>query len=393
MKFNTPKPMINLIDKPMIYYLIDNVKKIVDEVIVVINESIDLKRDDVKVVYQTYPLGTADALKYAIPYIKEKGFTYIIPADTPLVDKNILDSLKPSHDLSILISKTDNPKGLGRIKGKKIIEERDLKNKDKRIKKYNTGIYLIKNECLKYVNLIKINERSKEYYLTDLVKYIKDFKFVFIEESYKIKGANNLIELKYLEDCLIKEIIKKHLLNGVKIDNSSIIGNDALIDSGVEIINSYILGNSRINENTIIISSRIIDSHIGSNCQIGPFSHIKMNSFVGNSSRIGNFVEVKNSKIDNFFKASHLSYIGDSEIGENVNFGCGSITVNYDGKNKHKTIIGNNSFIGSNSNLIAPIKLGCNTFVACGTTLTKDLDDYDFSISRPDLEIKRGYNK
>jgi bifunctional UDP-N-acetylglucosamine pyrophosphorylase/glucosamine-1-phosphate N-acetyltransferase len=203
-----------------------------------------------------------------------------------------------------------------------------------------------------------------------------------------------MIDSKYIKFLKNKNII---------IDSNSIIDKDAVI-----LANSIILGNSRIeknaiigpnsiiidsiiNENSYILNSYVVDSVIGLNTTVGPFANIKKNTTIGDKCRIGNYVEIKNSSIKNYTKAAHLAYIGDSEIGERCNFGCGSITVNYDGKNKYKTIVGNDVFIGSNSNLVAPIKLEDNSFIACGSTITSDVPKNTLSIARSRQINKTNY--
>lgn len=203
-----------------------------------------------------------------------------------------------------------------------------------------------------------------------------------------------MIDSKYVKFLKNKNII---------IDSNSIIDKDAVI-----LANSIILGNSRIeknaiigpnsiiidsiiNENSYILNSYVVDSVIGLNTTVGPFANIKKNTTIGDKCRIGNYVEIKNSSIKNYTKAAHLAYIGDSEIGERCNFGCGSITVNYDGKNKYKTIVGNDVFIGSNSNLVAPIKLEDNSFIACGSTITSDVPKNTLSIARSRQINKTNY--
>ena len=212
---------------------------------------------------------------------------------------------------------------------------------------------------------------------------------------------------QYLKD----NINNYHLSNGVILEDFDCeIGPDVLIEPGAiikkgsiilgesKIASNVIVGpyseivNSEIQSNSIINKSSIYNSKIGKNCQIGPYSHIRCNALINDNCRIGNYVEIKNSMLKCNVKSSHLAYIGDAHIGENVNFGCGSITVNYDGLSKNKTIIGDNSFIGCNSNIIAPIKLGDNTYIAAGSTITKDLNDGDFAIARAHQIIKSNYN-
>lgn len=175
--------------------------------------------------------------------------------------------------------------------------------------------------------------------------------------------------------------------NGVKISGKSII------KSGAKVLDGSVIQNSKIGKNALVQSSYVLDSEVGDETTVGPFAKIRANSKIKKNCRIGNFVEVKNSQIGDGSKCAHLTYIGDATVGQNCNFGCGSITINYDGVKKFKTTIGNNVFIGSNANIIAPVKLADNSFVCAGTTITKNLDKYDFAIGRPFATIKKGYAK
>lgn len=188
-------------------------------------------------------------------------------------------------------------------------------------------------------------------------------------------------------------IEKSEISNTAKIYDNNLILN-SVIEGGVVIFPNSVIINSIIKENTIVYSSYIEDSEIGCDCVVGPFAHIRPNTKIANNVKVGNFVEIKKSEIESGTKISHLTYVGDSVVGKNCNFGCGTITCNYDGKNKHKTIIGNNVFIGSNSNLVAPVEIKDNCFIAAGSTITKDLKENTFAISRvnqrekPKREIK-----
>ena len=188
-------------------------------------------------------------------------------------------------------------------------------------------------------------------------------------------------------------IEKSEISNTAKIYDNNLILN-SVIEGGVVIFPNSVIINSVIKENTIVYSSYIEDSEIGCDCVVGPFAHIRPNTKIANNVKVGNFVEIKKSEIESGTKISHLTYVGDSIVGKNCNFGCGTITCNYDGKHKHKTIIGNNVFIGSNSNLVAPVEIKDNCFIAAGSTITKDLKENTFAISRvnqrekPKREIK-----
>ena len=427
MKSDIPKCAFPILEKPMIQYIMDALDKTkVDKKIVVVGYKKEVFFELLKNVCfaeQKNQLGTADAVKAAIPYLDD-GITLIIPGDTPLINYERLNSLIEveltlNKDIALLTTYLDNPTGYGRIvreNGKiiRIAEEKDAYDDEKLIKEVNTGIMVVKNSFLKKaINKIGNNNAKKEYYLTDIVNFTDDITSVILDNNELLYGINDLYTLSLVEDMVRSEIIKRHTLNGVNIINKNTVTiyPDAEIDCGVTIYpNTFIKGhtiikkgafigpntelcNATVLENAKVKHSVVYDSTIGANTTVGPFAHIRMNTVIGPNNRIGNFVEVKNSVLGDTTKASHLSYLGDSQIGNNVNIGCGSITVNYDGRKKHKTIIGDNAFIGCNSNLIAPVTIGNNAFVAAGSTITNDVNDNDLAIARSKQINKNDYAK
>lgn len=425
MKTDLPKCTYPLLCKPMIEYIVDSLEEsCVDEIICVVgyksSEIKNILKDRVKYVYQESQIGTANAVLQALCLLDD-GISIVIPGDIPLIDSKIIDDLVINHssnDITITTLNLDNPTGYGRIIRNnsivKIVEDKDATEDELLIKEVNSGVFCLNNDILKkYIPLIKNNNIKNEYYFTDIVELANNhiIDSFSIKDEYKLTGINDLYALSKLEEYLIEEINKKHMLNGVNIINSKsvCISKDTVIDQGVTIYpNCVILGNTVIKKNCVIgpnsqltnviledgvycNSSVISDSKINSNCTIGPFSHIRMNCEINEDCRIGNFVEIKNSNLNKKNKASHLTYIGDCESGNNVNFGCGSITVNYDGKNKFKTIIEDNVFIGCNSNLVAPITIKSNSFIAAGTTVTKNVEQGDLVIGRVKQENKKGY--
>lgn len=430
MNVDYPKCAYPLLYKPMIKYLVDTLKKVnIANTICVVGYKkdiiIDILKDSVIYANQEKQLGSGDALKCARNYINSDGYVVVINGDMPLVSDMIINSLinnhiKNNNDITILTTKVDEPYGFGRIvrnNGKiiKIVEEIDANSGIKEIKEIYTGIFVVNNNLLSFLDKIDNKNNKKEYYLTDLINILitnKKIGSYYMPDSYKIRGINNLYQLSIIENKFRKDILKNHMLNGVNIINHDtvVIGSDVKIEQGVVIYpGSMILGKSIIGRNSIIGPDTIIEnsiissennikfsvisnSNIGNNNSIGPFCNIRLESIIGNNNRIGNFVEIKKSIIGNDNKMAHLTYVGDTECKNNVNFGCGCITANYDGKQKHKTIIGSNVFIGCNSNLIAPINIEDNCFIASGTTLTKDLVKDDFVISRVKEVIKHNYN-
>ena len=434
MHTDLPKCAYPILRKPMIEYIVENMENsTIDDVVVVVGhkkEDIkDILKDRVKYAVQEEQLGTGHAVISASDLLKEQeGYTFIIPGDVPLISQPVIDKILRAHremgnDLTVVSMIVNNPKGYGRILRDEygtivsIIEENDANEVQKTIREVNTGIYVVDNKIMfKILSSIKLNEKKKEYYLTDMVELMStDYKVnSFIVRNPEITmGVNDLYGISVAEKYLREDINRELMLTGVSIVNPETvtIGHSVKIERGAVIMpNTTITGdtvihanavigpntelhNAVINKNTSIKHSYVYDSVIGSNTTIGPFAHIRQNSVIGDNNRIGNFVEIKHSTIGNKTNAAHLSYIGDSEVGSHVNFGCGSVTVNYDGKLKHKTTIGNDVFIGCNVNLIAPINIGDNVFLAAGSTVTQDVPSGSLAIARGRQINKEDYTK
>lgn len=429
-----PKGAFIVIDKPMVVHAVNMLQEAqVDNIVVVVGHLKEVIYDileDLPVSFaeQKVQNGTASAAKVAESLLKDKeGDTLIIPADMPLISSELVEELFKVHkernnDLTVLSAFLDNPFAYGRIirdnNGNflRITEEVDATDDEKKIKEINSGLILCKNSLLfTELSKIKNNNKKKEYYLTDIVE-------IMIKDGYKVDaypttdsediiGVNDRYSLSLAEKTLSDRIKREHMLNGVTIrfPETVMIGED--VDLGTDVTiepNTIIYGFTRIGDHSIIgpnteIDSSIIGSNtrvrmslvsnssVGSNTTVGPFAHLRDKAIIGDRNRVGNFVEVKNSSLGTNTKASHLAYIGDSEIGSNVNFGCGAITVNYDGKNKWRTIIKDNAFIGSNSNLIAPIEIEENAYIACGSTVNHNVPEGALVIARARQVTKEGY--
>ena len=433
MKTELPKCAFPLLKKPMVTYIIEALESInIDQIICVVGHKKevlqDILKDRVKYAIQEEQLGTGHAVKCALDFIDDNGYTIILPGDTPLIDKEILDQLIEVHksnknDFTIGTIVLDNPFGFGRIVRDssnsvlRIVEEKDASEEERKIKEINTGLFLVDNFLLKKALLeIKNNNAKGEYYLTDIVEILsKEAKIgtFTIKDTYKLNGINDLYTLSLVEKQFREAILKKHMLNGVNIVNPETvtIGNDVTIEAGTTIYQgSLILGKTSIGRNCVVgpnseifnstlkdgsklLHSVCYDSTLEENSSVGPFSHIRMNTVVGQDNRIGNFVEMKNSVIGPKTNVAHLTYVGDTDCGGGVNFGCGTVTVNYDGKNKYRTTIGDNVFIGCNSNLIAPVNIGSESFIAAGSTITDSIEENDFAIARAKQVTKKGYAK
>lgn len=431
MKTEMPKCAFPLLKKPMIEYVVDALKKAkLDSTICVIGHKKEvfeeLLKDKVSYAIQEEQLGTAHAVLMTKEFIKEDGFSIIVPGDKPLIDDEMINNLIKSHlkngnDLTVGVHYVDNPKGFGRILRDenlnvvRVIEDRDASAAEKKIREVNSGIYCINNKLLFEAISQTSNENARhEYYLSDIVRILasnhKVDTYTF-DDSFKLNGINDLPTLAMFEEDLKREINLKHMMNGVYLMNPDtiVISPDAKIGSGTTIYpGCMIMGNTKIGKNCVVgpytetmnavfednvtcKQSVVYDSKILSGATVGPFTHLRMNSTVGVNDRIGNFVEMKNSTLGEKTNVAHLTYIGDTTCGSHVNWGCGTVTVNYDGKNKHKTIIGDNVFIGCNTNLIAPIKVASDSFIAAGSTVTYNIEQGEFVIARTRQEAKRGY--
>ena len=343
--------------------------------------------------------GTGGAIKQF--YNSNKNFDYylVLLADTPIFDYKIInnflsDGIKSKVDISVLSQNANNPSGYGRIilnKDRliKIVEESDCNADEKNVKLVNTGIFLISKKSIKNVFSLIKNKIKKEYYITDLIdiSYKQNLKLkAYINDKSPILGVNNFKELNDLEK-ISQDIIKSKLINsGVKIlhPETVYIETDVQISKDVIIEPNVVIkkGVKILKGTTIKSFSYLENCYVGKNCLIGPFARLRPEAILQDDVKIGNFVEIKNSKLASKVKVNHLSYLGDSTIGKNSNIGAGTITCNFDGKNKFHSKIGDNCFIGTNSSIIAPVNIGNNSYIAAGSVITKNVPKNYFSISR-----------
>lgn len=352
--------------------------------------------DSVKYAYQDELLGTGHAVMQATKYLEgKKGKVVILYGDVPIIRKETLENLivksfKNKEYATLLTAIYENPTGYGRIirdEGgniKAIVEEKDANMYEKEIKEINSGIYCFDiEELLSALKEIKPNNAQGEYYLTDVIKIMNDKGLktgaVIVEDNTEILGVNDRAQLELLTRVLRMRINAEHMRKGVTIEdsNSTYIHDNVII--GVDTV---------IHPNTTIKSGVII----GNNCEIGPNAYVREGCIIGNDVKVGNFVELKKAKIGDRTKIPHFIYLGDTEIGEDCNVGCGTITCNYDGKNKNKTVIGDRAFIGSNVNLVAPVTLGDDVLIAAGSTITEDVPSNNMGIAR-ERQINKPYKK
>lgn len=432
MRSDLPKVLQPLAHKPLLGYVIDASMSVnPNQLVVVYGYGGDLVKksfpsEHIQWVEQKDQLGTGHAVQQAIPLIKDEGCTLILYGDVPLIDQETIQRLikKGQKNLVVLTYLKENPKGYGRIVRKddriqKIVEEKDCDASQKNIKEINTGIMCAPNHLLKNW-LTRLNNQNvqKEYYLTDIVGLSIEDNIEVLSESadneVSITGINSKFELATMERNYQLMTAKKLMEEGVTIIDPSRIdirgevtaGQDVLIDVGCIFEGKVILGNhvkiaayshikdSVIGDHTSIEPySHIVQSVIGENCRVGPFARLRPGTKLQNKVHIGNFVEIKNSEVNNETNINHLSYVGDSLVGKSVNIGAGTITCNYDGANKHPTTIEDDVFIGSNTALVAPIKIGKGATIAAGSTITKDAPPGELTVSRSKQTSISGWTK
>ena len=429
MHSKTAKCAVPILGKPMINYILEAIQKTnINQIICVLGNHHNQFHlpDGIGSVIQEKPLGTADAVKTALQSISnDEGDTLIIPGDVPFLETKTINEMMTLHRenknvLTIGTIRVSLPKGYGRVVREKnriirIVEEKDASEEEKKIQEVYCGVMCIRTRILKeYISLIQNDNAQHEFYLTDLVELISN-KFNVgsyeIEDVFQAQGINDLPTLIRLEKEYQVRIINKHIQAGVRFENidsvtigpnvefvgevfvrvGSVITGKSVLYSGVTVGPNTEIVDSIIYEDVVVAHSVIDQSIIHKNSKICPYAHIRNDSNIGENNRIGNFVEIKNTTTGLKTYASHLAYIGDTECGSGVNFGCGIVTVNYDGVNKHKTKIGSNVFIGCNSNLIAPIEIASNSYIAAGSTITKDLAVGDFAIARAKQITKSEY--
>ncbi len=418
--------------KTMLERVLTTAQKVADKISIVVGYDKEGVQHEIKrigihadIFLQKEQIGTADAVKTTLKHIKKTEKVLVLYGDVPLIKKDTLKMLcNQKSDISILTTSLENPTGYGRtIKDSKnnvvnIVEEKDADHEQKKIKEIFTGILVSRGEVLlKLIPEINNNNAAKEFYLTDLIGIAHNNRFkidTLSASNSETAGANSRSEQEELEKTLRKMKSEDLMTEGVTLIDKSridirgevIAGTDCIIDvnvilegniklgNNVEIGANSILCNTTISDNTKILPfSHIVESRIGANCSIGPYARLREGSVISDGAKVGNFVETKKTKLGKASKANHFTYLGDAEIGDEVNIGAGTITCNYDGKDKHKTNIGNNSFIGTNSSLVAPVTVGKNAYVGAGSTITKDIPDNALGVGRGKQKNKENWSK
>lgn len=406
MKSETPKVLHKIFEKPLLGYVLDNVKNIVNESFVIVGhhaqevtEYVEKNYNTAKTVLQTPQLGTGHAVSMVCPLIESfEGQVIILCGDTPLITEATLKKFVEYHnsnnsDLTVMSTIFENPTNYGRIirendnSLKCIVEEKDATTEQKAVKEVNAGIYCLNWGKIKPAfSQLTSNNAQGEYYLTDIIAWGKknnlNVNAYILENSDEIYGINS----------------RSNLATAAKIMNERKL--NCLMDNGVTIVDpasTWISEDTEIGADTVIYPSTYIEgkNKIGKNCKIGPCAHLRGDVEIADNCKIGNFVEVKKAKISNNTNAGHLSYIGDAELGSHVNIGAGTITANYDpiSKTKSKTIFKDNVKIGSNTVLVAPVEIGEGTNIGAGSVITKNIGEWALGITRAPLRIIENWVK
>lgn len=423
MKSKLPKVLHKVCGQTMLQHVIDVSKEAkIEDHIVLVGHGADQVREslagDIKTALQSEQLGTGHAVMMAEELLLETGTILVLCGDGPLITAGTLTSLidhhqKGSYTATVLTTDLEDPQGYGRILRQdqeeflKIVEDKDASDDEKQIREINSGIYCFDAGALrKALPLITNNNVQGEYYLTDALSILKDqgdrVGVYKIDDQEDIIAVNSRVQLAQVEEVMRRRIAHQHMEAGVTIINPNHtyiekkvrIGPDTIIYPGVNLIGDTSIGedciignNTRIENSTIgnsidIQNSTIIESVVEDYTNIGPYAYLRPKCHIGKHVKIGDFVELKNARIGDYSKASHLAYIGDAEIGKHVNIGCGVVFVNYDGKEKHMTRIMDHAFIGSNSNLIAPLLVEESGYIASGSTITKTVPQGALAVSR-----------
>jgi bifunctional UDP-N-acetylglucosamine pyrophosphorylase/glucosamine-1-phosphate N-acetyltransferase len=433
LKMDVPKPLAPLHKNSLIDYVIKAAKSFGDLYLVTGHQG-DLVQNHiaknwpelkVKYVNQKEQLGTGHAVRTYFEEVeaaKKYKYTIVACADTPLLTTDVFqtlnDEINKGFDAVCASFIEETPKGYGRIvrsdRGFTIVEEKDATDEQRKITEVNSGLYIFKTEYLNdHIFNIDSNNKGGEFYLTDTCKADANVKPLVFEDKKLFLGVNDLYQLSVADKFLRNRNMKNLLIEGVRILDMSHsyiytedIGVGSIIYPNVHIDSDCKIGKNVTIEPGCIINSSVVednvhlkaytyltDSIVRNSAKVGPMSQLRPGSDIGEGSKLGNFVEVKKSKLDKNVSVSHLSYVGDAEIGANVNIGCGFITCNYDGANKHKTIIGEGSFIGSDCQMIAPINIGKKAYIGSGSTVNKDVPDGAFAIARERQTNKDGMAK
>lgn len=429
-----PKVLHKLADKPLIRHVLDTALVLrPDSIHIVYGHKGEQVREaiansNINWVEQAQQLGTGHAVAQAMPNIADDAMVLVLCGDVPLISSATLQGLcsqADANNLGVLTVELDNPQGYGRIVRnalglvERIVEEKDADISIKKIKEVNTGIFIVPAVHLRrWLASLKNDNAQGEYYLTDIIALAVlenlPIHSTSSREVYEVLGVNNRLHLATLERYYQSQQVNRLMLAGVTVRDPARLdirgtvqaGHDVSIDvnvifegeitlgNGVKIGPHSVIRNAQIGDDVEILSHCVIENVvIGTGCRIGPFARLRPDTVLAEQVHIGNFVEVKKSTVAQGSKINHLSYVGDSEVGSNVNIGAGTITCNYDGANKHKTIIGDRAFIGSDTQLVAPVTVGTGATIGAGSTITRDTKSDALTLSRTPQKTISGWQR
>ncbi len=433
MKSSLPKVLHPLAGQALVQHVINTSKNLNPEIINVVyghgGELVQKQINDPEInwVLQAEQLGTGHAVDQVKDQLKDNQLVLILYGDVPLIkEETLIELLDQAKDgFSLLTVSLDNPQGYGRIVRNKnglvenITEEKDASEEIKKINEVNTGILAVKAELLKnWLSKLDDDNAQKEYYLTDIIAMaVKDNFIVYKtqpDNEYEVMGVNNRLQLAELERYYQQEQANKLMTDGItladptridirgeiihgqdiSIDINTVFEGNISIGNNVSIGANCVIKNSKIADDVVILPMSILDNaSVGKGSKVGPFARLRPGAVLSENTHIGNFVEIKKSFIGLGSKVNHLTYVGDSLVGKNVNIGAGTITCNYDGANKHQTIIEDNVFIGSATQLVAPVKIGKNVTIGAGSTITMDVADDELVTTRVKQKSIRGWKR
>ena len=435
MKSKLYKVLHPVCGKPMVEHIMNRVTETApDEIITIVGHGAELVKkqlgDRSEYALQAEQLGTGHAVLQAEPFLKgKKGTTLVISGDTPLLTSETLNNLFEYHQgknasATILTAKAEDPTGYGRIVRdhvgivEKIVEQKDATLEEARIQEINTGTYCFDNELLfDALSQLDTDNAQGEYYLTDIIEILKkagkNVAAYLTEDFDESLGVNDRVALSKANELMRARINHQHMLNGVSfidpkatyIDDGVVIGAETVIEPGVYLKGKTVIGenclitaNSQITDSIIeddvtVKTSVVEESILRKGSDVGPYAHLRPKAEIGEKAHVGNFVEVKKAVIGEGTKVGHLTYVGDAILGKDINVGCGVVFVNYDGKNKHQTTVGDHSFVGSSVNLIGPVNVAPNSMIAAGSTITKDIPEGAMGIARARQENKADFAK
>lgn len=433
MRSSLPKVLHTLAGKPLLSHVLDKAKSLYPEQLIVVDGHQGdriretFAKQNLRFVRQSQQLGTGDALKTALPFLTSTTQTLVLSGDVPLMTlKTLQDFIQqtPENTIGVLTTQMDNPYGLGRVVkddgGKiQIIEEKDANVMQKKINEINAGVYLFPTTKLnKLTPYLNVKNNQKEYYLTDMINHANlesmPVKTICLDNPTEVMGINDQSELAKAERFYQKQLANHFMLEGVlirdpnrfdvrgnlqcgqgvEIDLNAVFVGEVVLGNQVKIGANVILKDTVVGDNTEVLPfCHVEGATIKSGVTIGPFARVREGSVLEEGSKLGNFVEIKKTTLGKKTKANHLSYLGDAMIGDNVNIGAGTITCNYDGKNKHKTVIEDNVFVGSDTQLVAPVVVKQGATIAAGTTVLKDVPESSLSLNPKEQQNKTDWKR